>query len=147
MHPMVHGWGGGEAGRYGRVETLPFRRFHSEALLRHEGLARLSELGRGSWDQPLEGERDFLRMETEGPGPALIGDAAVIVDNVEAIGPARVGLLGRVVDVIDQGGEMNAQLGEAILSNGTPLLEILRRRHGDLFFDIGFRLPGVDGMR
>ncbi len=47
LSPFPGGEGLGVRGshRYGRVETLPFRRFNSDALLRHEVLVPFKLLG------------------------------------------------------------------------------------------------------
>src|SRR4029077_19162407 len=58
--------------------------------------------------QPPERRVQFLRLEAERAGFGLVGDATLSVDHVKTIGPARVGLLGRVAEFIDHCGNLDA---------------------------------------
>src|SRR5512142_2122216 len=61
----------------------------------------------------LEGCGEFVGVEAEGTGLALVDDAAVGVDEVNAVGPAGVGLLGGVGKIVEQCGELDAELADA----------------------------------
>ena len=46
-------------------------------------------------------------------GGTLEGDAAVLVDDVKAVGPGGVGAVGGVVEGVDQGGERDFEVADA----------------------------------
>lgn len=72
----------------------------------------------GGSDDALEGFFQLRGMEAVGAGGAFEGNAALRVDDVEAIGPGGVGLLGGVVDGVDQGGDFDFQAADAGLGDG-----------------------------
>src|SRR5581483_11309942 len=63
---------------------------------------------------------------------AAIGDAALFVDDIEALGPGGVGVVGGVAEIV---GDENT------------LREILRLRVANVFLDVRFHLPFVGRMR
>src|ERR1700674_3981843 len=89
----------------------------------------------------------LLRLEAEGPGPALVGDPPLRVDQVNPVGPSRVCLLGGVLESINQGGELYPQLAHAGSGDQRPLVEIFRAGEDDLILYIALHLPHVAGMR
>src|SRR5579884_3605591 len=80
----------------------------------------------GSWGckKRLEPRLQGRGLEAEGTGGALVANAAVAVDEVEAIGPRRVGGLGVVLHVVEERGDAQAQPGDAGAGHGHPLGQV-----------------------
>src|SRR5688572_31071202 len=57
-------------------------------------------------DERADRRLELVGRETEGAAAAVVGDAAVDVDEVEPIGPGRVGGVHRVVDVVNERREL-----------------------------------------
>src|SRR6266404_7325745 len=88
-------WGAGEpkAGKRGAGERGTPREYNADGLIY----------------QPPQRRAQFLRLETERTGFGLVGDATLCVDQIKTIGPAGVGLLGRVAEFIDHGRNLDAE--------------------------------------
>src|SRR6185295_17029625 len=90
--------------RGGEADTGPCRRGSAVSALRewrsllHEALERLFDCG---------------GLEPERARRALVGDAAVAIDDVEAVRPRGIGALDAVVGIVDERRQLDAQLGEA----------------------------------
>jgi hypothetical protein len=95
----------------------------------------------------LEGVGDAFRLETEGAGTGFIGDAAVAVDYVEAVGPAGVVAFGGVLEIIEHGGKLDAEFDDAQLSHLRALVLIFGRGEDYVIVDIVRILPNVGGVR
>ena len=88
-----------------------------------------------------------MRLEAEGAGAAFEGYVVVGVDEIDAVGPARVGLLGGVAEFVEHGREFDAQFADAGSGDRRALGFIFRTGQDDLIADVGFHLPDVTGVR
>ena len=41
-----------------------------------------------------QSRREFVRFESKWTGPALVGNAAILIDEIDSVGPSCVSLLG-----------------------------------------------------
>ncbi len=89
---------------------------------------------------------DFLGVVFEGPVAAFVGDAALLVDDVEAFGPGRVGVVGRVVHFVDAKGHGVFETLREVVGDGDALLESFRLGVADVVFVffVGLHLPLVE---
>jgi len=88
----------------------------------------------------------FLGIVFEGAVAALVGDAALLVDDVEALGPGGVGVVGRVGHFVDaEGDRVFEALGE-VVGDGDALGERFRLGVADVVFVffVGLHLPLVE---
>src|SRR5271165_2259830 len=108
-------------------------------------LTRRSATASRFW-QMFQGGAQLFRLEAKRARPALVGDASFI-DQVDAVGPARIRLFGRVLESIDQGGKLYSQLAHAGSRDQRALLVILRAGEDDFILYIALHLPNVAGMR
>jgi len=85
-------------------------------------------------------------FEAAGAGGGFVDDFTLFIDEIEAVGPGGVGGFGRVLHVVDDGGELDAEGADA--GGGVVVLHGLRfggfEEH--LFFDVAGDLPLVGGM-
>ncbi len=81
-----------------------------------------------------------------GPGLAFVGNAAVGINQIKSIWPARVGALGAVAKFIEHAGKFYAQLADAGAGDVGAFFFILRTGKNDLVFYIALHLPDVAGM-
>ena len=70
----------------------------------------------------------------------------MLVDQINTIGPACVGFLGRVVEAIKHSGKFYAELANATACHELSLLIILRTGKDDLFLYVALALPHVGRM-
>jgi hypothetical protein len=93
-----------------------------------------------------ERRRQFTRLEPKWARLALVGNFALPVNQVNAVGPAGVGQFRRVTKLVQNGGELYAQFSHACSCDKRPFLFILRTGEDDPFFNIAFHLPDVTRM-
>jgi hypothetical protein len=98
-------------------------------------------------DEFLQGVCDALGAEAERAGASFVGDAALAIDHVEAVGPAGVIALGGIVEGIHDGGKVNSQFDDAELAHFTALGDIFWAGEDDVVVEIIGILPNVTGMR
>src|SRR5713101_6286502 len=72
--------------------------------------------------------------------------AAAAIDQVDAVGPSGVGALGRVAHVVDQRGNLDAQLPDPAGRDARSFLETPRQPENDALPDVTGHLPHVAGM-
>jgi len=89
----------------------------------------------------------LFRLKTKGPRLALIGNAALRVDQIDAVGPARIGFLRRISERVEHGGKLNTEFPHASPSDECTVFFSFRTRKDNLVFDIALHLPNVAGMR
>ncbi len=94
-----------------------------------------------------QGGTQQVRFKAKGTRQTFIGDAALRVDQIDAVGPAGVGPLGRVAKLVQHAGKLYAQLAHARSRDVGTLLFIFWTGENDLVFDIALHLPDVAGMR
>jgi hypothetical protein len=78
---------------------------------------------------------------------AFVRDAALRVDQVHAIRPAGVDLLGRIAKLVEYGRELNSKFPHASPGDECSFFFSLRTRENNLVFDVALHLPHVAGMR
>ena len=86
-------------------------------------------------------------MIVEWPHAACVGDAPVLVDDVNAFGPRGVGIVRGVRHIVDPEGHRIFEPLDEIIGDSEALLQRFGLRIADLFFHIRFHLPFVSGMR
>ena len=89
---------------------------------------------------------DFPGIVFEGAVAALVGDVALLVDDVEALGPSGVSIIGGVGHFIDAEGDgVFEALGE-VVGDGDALRERFRLGIADVVFVffVGLHLPLVE---
>ena len=93
-----------------------------------------------------DGGSEFVGFEAEGAGLAFVGDAPAGVNEVKAIGPAGVCLLGRVAKFIEHRREFDAQLAYARSCHKPAFFFTPGAGKDDLILDVALHLPDVAGM-
>ena len=94
-----------------------------------------------------QGGAQVIWLEAEGAGLGFEDDAAVLVDQINAIGPPGVGLLGGVAEFVEHRGKLDPQLAHASTGDQGAFIFILRAGKDDFVADVAFHLPNVAGMR
>ncbi len=91
----------------------------------------------------------FFRCVIERTDPAAIGDAAALIDDVNAFRPRGVGIIGGVGHVVDTEGQTEFESLHEIIRDRHTLFECFRLCVADVIFilQIRFHLPLVGGMR
>jgi hypothetical protein len=92
-------------------------------------------------------EPQLLRFEAKRARSALIGDSTFRIDQVNAVRPACVRFLGRVLESINQRGKPYPQLAHTGSCHQRTLAEILRAGEYDPILYVALHLPHVAGMR
>ena len=95
----------------------------------------------------MEGVGDSLGLEAEWAGSGFEGDAALAVDYVESVGPAGVVALGGVLEIVEHGGKLDAELDDAHFSHLGALVHIFGRGEDYVVVDVVRILPDVSGVR
>ncbi len=75
-----------------------------------------------------------------------IGDAAGFVDDIEALGPRGVSVIGSVIDVVDPKSDRVVESLDEIIRDSYALSQTLRLGVTDVVFHVGFHLPLVGRM-
>jgi hypothetical protein len=94
-----------------------------------------------------EGRGQVVGLEAERAGLAFVGDFSLPVDQIKAVGPSSVGLLGGVAELIKDGGKLYTEFPHAGSGNKRAFLLIPRTGENDLLFDVALHLPDVAGVR
>ena len=97
--------------------------------------------------QLLQRGFQFLRLESEGPGLALVNYSAALVDQVEPVGPPRVRLLGRIAKLIEHGWNRDAEFAHAGPRDHSAIVFTPRARKHNIVLDVAGHLPNIRGMR
>lgn len=90
---------------------------------------------------------EFVGLESEGTGAALVCDAAVGVDQINAIGPAGVLPLSRIAELVEHRGKPDPQLAHAEPCKRRAFLLVPGTCEDDLILNIALHLPDVTGVR
>ncbi len=96
---------------------------------------------------PTHSILQLFGVEAEGAGLALVRHATGCVNQVEAIGPRRVRLLGGVTEFVEHRGNVDSQLAHAGSGDGSAFLFAPRTRENNLLFYVALHLPDIAGMR
>jgi len=86
-------------------------------------------------------------MVVEGAHSACVGNLALLVDDVDALGPGGVGVVRGVGHVVDAERNRIFLALDEVVGDGDALFESFGLRVADVFFDVGLHLPFVGGMR
>jgi hypothetical protein len=89
----------------------------------------------------------LIGQESERAGLAFIGNAALTVNQVNAIGPAGIRSLGRVAKLVEHAGKLYPQLAHTSPGDERTFFLIFRTGKYDLISDVALHLPDVAGMR
>jgi len=89
----------------------------------------------------------LVRLEAKGPRFTLECNAALRVDQVNAIRPTRVGLFGRIAKLVEHRRKLYAKFSNAGPGNERAIFFSFRAGKNNLVFDIALHLPDVAGMR
>ena len=89
----------------------------------------------------------LFRMVVEWTHAACVGDAPVLVDDVNALGPRGVGIVRGVRHIVDPEGHRIFEPLDEIIGDSDALLQRFGLRVADVFFHVRFHLPFVGGMR
>jgi hypothetical protein len=87
------------------------------------------------------------RIEAEWPRFRFERHAAAAVDQADAVGPSGVRAFGRVAHVVDQRGNLDAQLRDAAGRDARSFVETPRQPENNALPDVAGHLPHVAGMR
>jgi len=90
---------------------------------------------------------EYIRLEPEGPGTALIDNVILPVDEIDPIRPAGIGPLGGIAEVIEHRRKFDSELAHACARNERALFFIFGAGKDDLVANVTFHLPDVAGMR
>jgi hypothetical protein len=88
----------------------------------------------------------LIRLETKRAWFALVGDAAVGVNQIKAVGPACIGPLRSVAKLIKNAGNFYAELSHAGSGNIGAFFFVLRIGKDDLVLYVALHLPDVARM-
>ena len=88
----------------------------------------------------------LVRFKSKRARLALVGNAALRVDQVNAIRPARIGLFRRVAELVEHGRKLYTKFPHASPSDERAIFFGFRARKDNLVFDIALHLPNVAGM-
>src|SRR5450755_3281687 len=98
-------------------------------------------------DQPRNRRPQIVRLESEWPRLRFISNASVGINQVKAIGPAGIGLLSGVAELIDHGGNLDAEFPHTRSGNHGALFFVFWTGEDDFVFHVAFHLPDVARMR
>ena len=97
--------------------------------------------------QPPQRRAQIVRLKAERARLGLVGDMALGVYQVETIGPSRVGLLGRIAELIDHRGNLDTEFSYTRSRHQGALLFIFGTGKNYFVFDIALHLPDIARMR
>lgn len=89
----------------------------------------------------------LVRLKSKRARLALVSNAALRVDQVNAIRPARICLFGRIAKLVEHGRKLDTKFPHASSSDERAIFFGFWARENDLVFDIALHLPNVAGMR
>jgi hypothetical protein len=93
-----------------------------------------------------QGCRQLIRHKPKRSRLALVGHAALRVDQIEPIWPAGVGSFGRVAELVEHGRKLNTKFSHACPRDECPFFFRLRAGKNNLVSEIALRLPHIAGM-
>ncbi len=111
-------------------------------------------VSRRDHEAPLAGGCNLLKsffqivgLESERSRLALVRDAVISVDQVDAIGPSRIGALGLIVKTVDYCWKLDPEFPHAGCRYLAALVEVVRAGENDFVLEIALSLPNVAWMR
>src|ERR1700733_14425141 len=130
--------------------SIPHRRIRE---VRSPGLVGLAGSDHPTADlaaaakQLLQRLFQFGRLKAERAAFAFVGHAIPPIDQVDSIGPARIGLLGRVVEPIKNCGKLDSQLANTGARDLATLLGVVGTGKYNLVLHVALGLPDITRMR
>ena len=88
----------------------------------------------------------FLRTEAKGAGLALVDHFALVIDEIQAVWPGRVGFFRGITELVQYRGELDSQFSHAGSGNPSPLFFIFWAGKDDVVLKIACHLPDIAGM-
>ena len=98
-------------------------------------------------EETIERGLEFVGLEPERAGFAFVGDATTGVDQVHPVGPAGVGLFGRVAELVEDRLDFDSELADARSGDDRALVFVFGAGEYDFIFNIALHLPEVARMR
>jgi hypothetical protein len=89
----------------------------------------------------------LVGLKAERARRALVGDAALSVDQINTIGPAGIVSFCRVAELIEDGGKLDTEFSHTSAGNERSVFLTFRAGKNNFVFDIALHLPDVAGMR
>ena len=86
-------------------------------------------------------------FESKWSGLTLVSHTAVSINQINAVGPAGIGLLGRVAEFIQDGRELDPEFAHARSRHQGALFFIPWAGKYNLVFDVALHLPDIARMR
>jgi hypothetical protein len=102
---------------------------------------------RSGRQSPRECHLQLFWLKPKGARLALVGNAALRVDQVNAIRPARICPFRRIAKLVEHGWKLDPKFPYASPSDECPFFLRLRANKNNLVLNIALRLPNVTGMR
>ena len=90
--------------------------------------------------------RKFVWLESKRAGLAFIDDAALVVDQVDAIGPSRIGALGGIAELVEDRGKFDSKLAYAGAGDQSALLFVFWAGEDNSVLNVALHLPDIAGM-
>jgi hypothetical protein len=106
----------------------------------------LSVTGLRSSDGASQGRAQLIGLKTKRAGLALVGDASVRIDQIKPVGPACVGTFRPVAKLIENAGNLYAELTHTSSGDVGALFFVLRIGEDHLVLYVALHLPDVAGM-
>src|SRR5215467_13528891 len=94
----------------------------------------------------LEGCGEFVRVETERAGLALVNYFALVTDEIHAVRPGRVILFRRIAEFVEYGRKLDCQFSHAYTGQRSPLCLILWAGEDYVVLNVAGHLPDIAGM-
>ena len=91
--------------------------------------------------------RQQVRLKSKWSRFALVSNAALRVDQVNTIGPACIGLFGRIAKLVKHGWKLNPKFPHTSPGDECSFFFCFRAGKDNAVFDIALHLPDVAGMR
>ena len=85
-------------------------------------------------------------MEPERTRLALVYESSVAINQEETVGPSRIGLLGCVIQAVDDGGEFDAQFAHAAVGEIRAVVKAARTGEDNVILHVTLHLPDVAGV-
>src|SRR5437764_15416462 len=86
-------------------------------------------------------------MKAEWTRFAFVQDAAIPIDHVQPIRPARIRSLRRISEIVHQGGDLDVKVAHAALGDTASFVQAFRRSENYVVPDVRAHLPDIAGMR
>ena len=100
-------------------------------------------LSAGAKLHAFKGVFEFVGMEAEGAGRALVNEASIAINEEETIGPSGVSLFGDVIETVDHCGELDSEFAHTAIGKVHAIVKAARAGKDDVVLNIALHLPNV----